>query len=331
MAKKKQLNPETEYYVAALKIAIGLDKDAMVVWHNNYMYSPTPTGTIAVPCNFSCNVAVKAKDLVNALSGCDTSFMVTEQINQVIVAWGRKKAVLNSMPRVSIFVRELDRLYGMPQVPPQFTEVLRAYLKDLPANSNEVYSQVLKFTSDAAYWTDRKTIAKIDVGTWMPDALLWVKDLRGALSKEGNIVAIFYSQSTMTFYWQDGFGLQLPLVDDSAVKLPDMSAFFNPELFEAEYALTEEHVDALEFVAKFSDDVIFIEPTFVGTSNNPHEGTKVDTTDLPIQTQIFASSVKLGALKNATSLMKFTNARDAVAFMAKREHFMFIFSRARRN
>jgi len=330
MAKKKQLNPEVEYYVAALKLAIGLDKDAMVVWHQNYMYSPTPTGTLAVPCNFSCNVAVKAKDLVNALTGCDTSFTVIEQFNQVIITWGRKKAALNSVPRVQVFVRELDRYEGIQGVSEQFTRVLRMYLKDLPANSNETYSQVIKLTANAAYWTDRKTIAKIDTGVIIPDTLLWVKDLRGALNKEGNITAIFSSHATITFYWEDGVALQLPKVDDSAVKLPDMTPFFNPDLFEAEYQITEDHIDAFEFVAKFAEQVIYIEPTFVGTSDNPNEGTKVDTDDLPIQTQIFADSVKLGAFKNATSLVKYSEARNTVAFMTKREHFMFIFSRSRR-
>lgn len=330
MAKKKQLNAETEYYVAALKIALGLDKEAMVVWNNGYMIAPTPTGTVFIPCSFACTVAVRAIDLVNAFTGCDTSFIVTEQINQVIIAWGRKKATLNSKPKISVYARELDRLSGQDNVPAQFTKVLRECVKDLPVKSDNLFSQIIQLTDKAAYWTNRVTVAKMDTATYMPSILLWVKDLKGALTKEGDIVAIFGSPSSVTFYWQDGVAIQLPLVDDSSVKLPKLDDFFNPDLFESEYPLTDEHIDAFEFVAKFAEQIIFIEPTFVGTSDDINQGTKVDTDNLPIQTQIFADSVKLGAFKNATSLVKFTDAKSAVAFMTKRENFQFIFSRARR-
>lgn len=330
MAKKKQLNPETEYYVDALKIALGLDKEAMVVWNNGYMIAPTATGTVFVRCNFTCNVAVRAKDIVNAFTGCDTSFVVTESLNQVVIAWGKKKATLNSKPKISVYARDLDTLSGQQDVPAQFTQVMRECIKDLPVKSDNTFSQIIQLTDKAAYWTNRTTVAKIETGTYMPKILLWVKDLKGALTKDGDITAIFGSHSSVTFYWADGVAIQLPLVDDSAVKLPDLENFFNPELFEAEYELTEEHIDAFEFVSKFAEDVIYVEPNFVGTSEDINQGTKVDTENLPIHTQIFADSVKMGAFKNAKALVKFTDARNAIAFMTKREHFMFIFSRARR-
>lgn len=330
MAKKKQLNEETEYYSAALKIALKLDKDAMVVWNNGCMIVPTNTGTVHVPCNFELSVAVKASDLVKAFKGCNTAFTVIEQHTQVAIEWGNKRALLNSKPKISIYTRPKDAVNGQSDLPPQFTNVLRDTLRDLPARSEEAWSQVIKFHDYAAYWTDRRTAAQITTGVWMPPTLLWVKDLRGALQKEGDIVALFGSANTVTFYWQDGVAIQLPVADDTTVKMPDCRHFFAPELHEAEYALTEEHLDAFEYVSGFAEQVIFIEPTFIGTAEDMHSGTTVTTEGLPLKTQIFADSVKLGALKNATSIIKVTAARDAYAFITKRENFMFILTRARR-
>lgn len=330
MAKKKVLNDEVAYYIAGLKIAIGLDKEAMVVWHDGYMIAPTGTGTIFIPCNFSVNVAVRAQDLVNALNGCDSTFTITEQINQVAMSWGRKRATLASKPRVSVYVRPRDAIDGQSGLAPQFTQVLRSCLKDLPVTQQSTYSQVIKFAPYAAYWTNTTTAAKIDTGVWMPDVLLWVKDLRNALTKEGDIVAIYGSATSLTLYWADGVAIQLPLVDDSTVKLPSLEFLFTPDLHEAEYELTDEHLDAFEYVAKFAEQVIYIEPTFIGTTDKPETGTVVMTDGLPIQTQIFVEAVKLGAFKHATSLIKAKHRHNAVAFITKRENFMFVLTRAKR-
>lgn len=330
MAKKKQLNEETEYYSSALKIALKLDKDAMVVWDNGCMIVPTQTGTVHIPCNFALNVAVKAADLVKAFKGCDTSFMVTEQHTQVSIEWGKKRALLNSKPKISVFARPRDSHSGQNDIPKQFTEVLRDTLRDLPARSEEMWSQVIKFEPYVAYWTDRRTAARIDTGVWLPPTLLWVKDLRGALQKDGDIVAIYGSANTVTFYWSDGIAIQLPLADDSTVKMPDCAPFFVPELHEAEYELTPEHIDAFEYVASFAEQIIFIEPTFVGTAADMNSGTTVMTEGLPITTQIFAESVKLGALKNAKSIIKVSASKARYAFITKRDNFMFILTRARR-
>lgn len=330
MAKKKQLNEETEYYSAALKIALKLDKDAMVVWHNGCMIVPTQTGTVHIPCQFELNVAVKASDLVKAFKGCSTAFTVTEQHTQVSIEWGNKRALLNCKPKISIYSRPRDDQSGQSGISPQFTAVLRDTLRDLPARSDEAWSQVIKFDQYVAYWTDRRTAAQITTGVWMPPTLLWVKDLRGALQKEGDIVALFGSATTVTFYWQDGVAIQLPVADDSTIKMPDCAPFFVPELHEAEYPLTEEHLDAFEYVAGFADQLIYIEPTFIGTAQDMDSGTTVTTEGLPISTQIFADSVKLGALKNATSIIKVSASKNAYAFITKRENFMFILTRARR-
>lgn len=330
MAKKKQLNPETEYYCDALKIALKLDSDAFVVWNDGYMIVPTQVGTVHIPCHFECSVAVKASDIVKAFKGCNDVFTVTEQHTQVRIAWGNKSALLDSRPKVSIYVRQRDATDGQANLPPQFTEVLRDTLKDLTPKTNEVWSQVIKFVPYAAYWTDRHTAAKIETGVWLPPTLLWVKDLRGALQKDGNIVALFGSRQTLTLYWDDGIALQLPLVDDSTVKMPDCSSFFEPDLHEAEYDLTDAHIEALEYVASFADQLVYIEPTFVGTSDSPDDGTTVTTEGLPLTTQIFASSVKLGAFKNAKKLIRVSARRDSIAFITKRDNFMFVLTRARR-
>ena len=330
MAKKKPLNEETEYYTEALKIALKLDKDAMVVWNDGCMIVPTPTGTVHIPCHFELNVALKASDLVKAFKGCNTTFTVTEQHTQVSVEWGNKRALLNSKPKVSVYARPRDNISGQSGLPPQFTAVLRDTLKDLPARSEETWSQVIRFTEYSAYWTDRRTAAQITTGVWMPPTLLWVKDLRGALQKDGDIVALYGSASTVTFYWNDGVAIQLPTADDSTIKMPDVAPFFTPELHEAEYPLTAEHLDAFEYVAGFAEHCIFIEPTFIGTAADANSGTTVTTEGLPIQTQIFAESVKLGALRNATSIIKVSAAKTAYAFITKRENFMFILTRARR-
>ena len=331
MAKKKQLNEETEYYSAALKIALKLDKDAMVVWHDNYMVVPTQTGTVHIPCHFSLNVAVKASELVKAFKGCDKNFVVTEQGTQVVVEWGNKRAVLNSRTKVSVYARPRDALSGQTELSPQLTEVLRDTLKDLPARTEEMWSQVIKFDAYHAYWTDRRTAAQIATGVWMPPTLLWVKDLRGALQKDGHIVALFGSAQTVTFYWQDGIAIQLPLADDSTVKFPECSKFFAAELHEAEYELTEDHLEAFDYVAGFAESIIFIEPNYIGTAADMNSGTTVLTEGLPLQTQIFAESVKLGALKNAKSIIKVTAAKNSYAFMTKRDNFLFILTRARRD
>lgn len=330
MAKKKQLNEETEYYSSALKIALKLDKDAFVVWNGGCMIVPTQTGTVHIPCNFELSVAVKAAELVKAFKGCDSTFTITEQHTQVSIEWGNKRALLNSRAKVSVYARPRDDQSGQSGLPQQFTDVLRDTLKDLPANTSEVWSQVIKFDAHVAYWTDRRTAAQITTGVWMPPTLLWVKDLRGALQKEGNIVALYGSAQTVTFYWQDGVAIQLPVVDDSAVKMPDCSKLFTPELHEAEYALTEEHLEAFEYVAGFADQILFVEPTFIGTAADMNSGTTVTTEGLPLQTQIFADSVKLGALKNAKSIIKVVANKNSFAFITKRDNFMFILTRARR-
>lgn len=330
MAKKKALNEETVYYTEALKIALKLDKDAMVVWDGGCMIVPTPTGTVHIPCNFELSVGVKAADIVKAFKGCNTQFTVTEQHTQVSIEWGNKRALLNSVPKVSIYARPRDALSGQSNLPAQFTAVLRDTLKDLPARTEETWSQVIKFDEYEAYWTDRRTAAQIKTGVWMPPTLLWVKDLRGALQKEGDIVALFGSATTVTFYWSDGVAIQLPVADDSTIKMPDCKRFFVPELHEAEYQLTEEHIEAFEYVAGFADQVLYIEPTFIGTTADINSGTTVTTEGLPLHTQIFAESVKLGALKNAKSIIKVVAAKDAYAFITKRENFMFILTRARR-
>ena len=330
MAKKKQLNEEVAYYLNGLKIALGLDKDAMVVWHDGYMIIPTGTGTVFVPCNFSLNCAVKAKELSDALAGCDTVFSAAEQQNSVIIAWGKKRATLATQSRVSVYVRPLDKTDGQNGIPEQFTAVLRSCLKDLPVSPQNTYSQVIKFLPYVAHWTNNTTAARIDTGVYLPPILLWVKDLRNVLSRDDNIVAMYGSPQTLTLYWADGVAIQLPLVDDSTVKIPDLEFLFKPDLHEAEYTLTEDIIDAFEYVAKFAEQVIYVEPSFVGTQDNPDAGTSVQTEGLPIQTQIFADSVKLGAFKNATSLIKAKHRHNAVAFITKREHFMFVLTRAKR-
>lgn len=330
MAKKKQLNEETEYYSSALKIALKLDKEAMVVWSGGCMIVPTATGTVHIPCQFELNVAVKASDLVKAFKGCNSTFTVIEQHTQVCVEWGNKRALLNSKPKISVYARPRDDQSGQSGLTPQLTAVLRDTLKDLPARSEEAWSQVIKFDGYVAYWTDRRTAAQITTGVWMPPTLLWVKDLRGALQKEGDIVALFGSATTVTFYWQDGVAIQLPLADDSTVKMPDCSPFFVPELHEAEYVLTEEHLDAFEYVAGFAEQLIYIEPTFIGTAQDMDSGTTVTTEGLPLSTQIFVDSVKLGALKNAKSIIKVSASKNSYAFITKRDNFMFILTRARR-
>lgn len=330
MAKKKQLNEEALHVTRALKIAIGLHKEAEVVTSGGMMIASTPVGTLFVPCHFDLSCAVVAQDLYNALNGCDAVMSISEQGSEVIVSWGKRRATLKTKPKVSVYVRPIDQI-AQADVPPAFTHVLRDVLKDLVA-SISAYSPYVKFTNGAAFWTNGEMAAMIETQTYMPDVIVHIKDLKSALSyqeKDILITGIGGNAHTITFHYTDGVAIQIPQVDQSTVKYPAVEALFKTDLYAASYPLTEEHVEAVDFVSKLAIDHIFIQPTHIGTSRNPAVGSAVAIDDLPLDLVFMSKLIKLGAFSRATSLVKPANATTNVSFYTYRQGVVFCFSKVK--
>ena len=328
MAIKKELNKETEYYVQGLSLAVSLDKEAKVVWREHRMVVSTNVATLHIPCTFTASRGVLAADLINALKGCNAQqFTITEQNNTLVISWGRRKAELQTIEQASIYVREPDQYQGVNDIPLEFTDVLRDALKDLVAK-DETYATVIQFKDDALYWTNRSSVAQIKVPTMLPHVLLYLKDLQKVVGQKGlNVQHIWWSvRGTISFWYDNGFVIQLPTVDESAIGLPKLDHFFQIGIHDAIYELTEDHFDAVEYVGRFADKIIFIEPTFIGTEKNPAHGTHVETEGLPISIAISADIAKLGAFKKAKRLVK-KEASSNVGFMIERENVMFCFSK----
>lgn len=332
MAKKKELNKEAAHVVRALKIALGLSKEADVVTNNGHMIACTPVGTLFVPCTFELTCAVQAIDLYNALNGCDAVMAISERANEVVVSWGRRRATLKTKPKVSVYVQPIDHAVGV--LPPEFTHTLRDVIKDLTASIN-AYSPFVKFTNGAAFWTNGEMASMITTQAYMPDIIVYIKDLKSALSYQEKdddkqdilINGVGGSHHTVTFHYSDGVAIQIPQVDQSTVKYPAVEKLFAADLYDATYQLTTEHIDAIEYVAKLADDVVYIQPTHIGTSQNPAVGTAVAVDDLPIDLVFMSKLIKLGAFAKAQALIKPTNPQSNVAFYTYRPNVTFCFSK----
>lgn len=333
MAKKKQLNEEAAHVSRALKIAIGLHKEAEVVTNAGSLIASTPVGTLFVPCNFDLNCAVLAQDLNNAIKDCDSVMSISEQGNEVLVSWGRRRAALKTKPKVSVYVRPFDGVQ-QPNVPEHFTATMRDVLKDLVSSIN-TYSQYVKFTNGAAFWTNGEMAAMIITGMWLPDVIVHIKDLKSALSyqekdaekKDIVVTGIGGSPQSMTFHYGDGVAIQIPQVDQSAVKYPEVEKLFRSELYDAMYPLTEDHIDAVSYVSGLSDGHIYIQPTHVGTSRDPNVGTAVQIEGLPLDLIFPAKLTKYGAFNRATAIVRTSNGQRNVSFYTTRDNVTFCFAK----
>lgn len=331
MAAKKQLNEETEYYIEGLSIATSLDSDAVVVWAEQRMSVVTRLATIHIPCHFYVSRAILASDLIKAFKGCNAQFTVTEENNEVKISWGKKKATLKSRDRATVYVRELDAFQGINDIPEHFTPTLRDVLKDLPAGS-DTYSPYIKMQGTYLFWTNRTSVARISIGFELPHLTLHLKDLQKIVTQKNlEVKHLWWSaRGSVTFWYTNGYAIQLPTVDESVVGIPDMNKFFDLSPTDVMYTLTDEHFDAVEYVARFTTDelpYIFIEPTFIGTERDPSRGTSVQTEDLPISIVIPVDVAKLGAFKKASRLIRKHDASSAIGFITERENVLFCFSK----
>lgn len=331
MAKKKELNSEAAHIVNTLNIAIKLHKEAEVITHMGSMIAKTPVGTLFIPCGFDMSYAVRAIDLRNALKGCDTAFTLTEVGTEVVVSWGKRRAALETKSKVSIYVHPIDAIQ-MPDVDIDFTSTLHDVLKDVQVNNNN-YSNFVKFTNGAAFWTNGHIGCMIQTGTYVPDILVYAKDLKAAVAydaKDGDgnavrIAGIGGSSKTITLHYSDGVAIQVPIVDDTAVKYPDIGKLFQPTLYDTAYELTQDHLEAIAYVTDFAGDRIYIEPTHIGTDVDPSFGTAVSTENLPLSLVVRNDVVKLGSFSKATHLIKNAVANNYVAFYTYRKNVTFCF------
>lgn len=324
MAKKKQLNEEASALCKVLKLALAMTKDADVVTHGGNLVCNTPVGIIYMPAMFDIQVAVRADELYNALNNCDSTFNVVESQNSVIVSWGKRRAELKTKPKVSIYVGNIDPKAAI-DVPDTFSDVLRDGLKDLKEGQHAASDFVL-MTNGAAFWTNGVIGCMITTGVGFPDRILRVKDLKVISSKEDKIVAVGGSLSTVTFYYEDGIAIQIPTADDSAVNYPNaIKKLFNPDVYADRYELTEEHLDAIEYVSKFADDVMFISANHVGTDKDVNKGTAVSVDGIALDIVLKAEIVKLGGFKKAKYIIANANKNNRVGFYTYRPNVTFVF------
>lgn len=328
MAAKKQLNAEVEYYIQGLSIAVALDKNAKVVWHQGRMVVTTQMATLHIPCNFYASRSVRADELIKAFKGCNTEQYTIAEVGTLLnVSWGRKKAQLETQEAASVYVRALDDYHGINDIDISFTELLRDSLKDLNEGSDP-YSKFVQFFGDKVYWTNATSIAQIHARMTLPHLIFHVKDLlRVVAPKDLHINALWWSATGVhaTFYYNNGFAIQIATVDTSVVKYPELTHFFDINVDDAIIDLNEDHFDAIEYVGRFADKIIFIEPTFVGTQKDHTKGTSVNTEGLPLSIAVSADVAKLSAFKKADKLIK-KASHSRIGFLLQRENVMFCFS-----
>lgn len=332
MSKKKPLNEEALAITKALSIALKLSKDAVVVTHNGYLIARTDVGTLFVPCDLTLSCAIAAADLFNALRDCTEPFKLSEDTNEVLISWGRRRARIKTMPRVSVYVNPMDSKQAEISSP-TFTHALREAIKDL-GTSDSSASPFLKFTNGAAFWTNGISACMISTATYMPDIIVFIKDMKSVLGyqakdADGNDVLINGvggSMSTVTFHFTDNVCIQIPTGDDSTIKYPNVGKLFAMDLYSSDYDLTKEHLEAVAYVADFSEKYIHIEPTHIGTDVMPNLGTAVETDDLPLQLVFRKETIKLGGFSKATKIIKAADAAASrVGFYTYRENITWCF------
>lgn len=325
---KKELNDEALAICEALKIALAMDKDANCVTHAGRLITKTPVGVVYAPFPLELTSAFKALDLFNALNGCDKPFTITEDVtvSKIKVSWGRKRATLETMPKVTVYAPPMDAIQN-EQIAESFKKELHDFVVDLLPRSNDVTSSVIAFDGYNSYWTNRQIAAKLTSATWLPPIFAFVNDLKVVTSLSGNIVGIGGTTHSMTFHFDNDMAVQIALADDSSLNYPKtaLAGLFNPDLLGTEYDVTPDFIDALQYTAKFADQVIHVSPEHVGTDPNPQLGTSVDQKDIPLTLRFFAETIKLGAFRGAEKIVKLSNPASSIGFYTLKGNSTFAF------
>lgn len=328
MAKKKELNGEALAICEALKIALAMDKDANCVTHAGRLITATPVGTVYSPFSLELGSAFKAQELFNALSGCDKPYTISEDLvtSSLKVSWGRKRATLKTMPKVSIYAPPMDAIQN-DQIGENFKEELHDFVFDLIPRSNDVTSSILAFEGYESYWTNRKIAAKFLSTTWLPPVFAFVNDLKVVTGLSGKIIGIGGTAHSITFHFDNDTAVQISLADNSSVNYPTnaIKGLFNPDLLDASYPITEEFIDALNYVSKFAEEIIFVSPEHVGTDDDPAAGTAVEQKEIPLELRFYADTIKLGAFKGADAIVKLSNAASSIGFYTTKRSSTFAF------
>lgn len=325
---KKDLNTEAVSICDALKIAIAMDKEANCVTHGGRLIAATPVGTVYAVFSLEIGSAFKAQELFNALNGCTGAFTISEDVvsSTLKVSWGRKRATLKTIPKVTVYAPPLDAVQNS-NISEGFKKELHDFVSDLIPRSNDVTSSVIAFNQYETFWTNRQIAAKLTSATWMPPVFAFVNDLKVVTGLAGEIIGIGGTAHSVTFHFDNDMAVQIPLADDSSINYPTkaIAALFAPDLFGSEYAMTDEVIDGLNYVAKFADDIIYVSATHVGTEEDPSLGTAVEQTDIPLDLRFFASTIKLGAFKGADSIVKLSNESSAIGFYTVKKNSRFAF------
>lgn len=328
---KKELNSEALSICDALKIAIAMEKEANCVTHGGKLVTVTPVGTVYTSFSLELNTAFKAIDLFNALNGCDKPFTISEDPlnSQLNVSWGRKRAKIKTMPKVSIYAPPIDAIQN-DKIGDNFKKDLNDFVSDLISRANDVASSVVAFDGYEAFWTNRQIAAKTTFTTWLPPLYAFVNDLKAVTSLNGNIIGIGGTAHSITFHFDTDTAVQIALADDSInYPLGALKGLFRPDLFDAKYELTAEFIDGLNYVAKFTDDVIYVSPEHVGTDENPSLGTAVEQKDIPLSLLFYGTTIKLGAFKGADSIIKLSDDKSSIGFYTMKKNCIFAFVRIR--
>jgi len=328
MAKKKELNEEALAICSALKIAISLDKQANCVTHMGQLITVTPVGTVYTPFPLELNAAFRAQELYDALEGCDKPYTIIEDAakSSINVSWGRRRATLKTIPKVSVYAPPIDPIQN-PQIGPGFKELLNDYVCDLMSKSNDVSSTVVAFDGYEAYWTNRQIAAKLISNTYLPPILAFVNDLKVVTGVQGNIIGIGGTASSVTFHFDNETAVKIALADDSSINYPlgALKGLFKEDLLEASYPITDDFKEAIAYVHKFSDNVIYVSPEHVGTDEDPAIGTAVDCKDIPVSLIFFAETVKIGAFRGAEAIVKPSSGAGSIGFYPKKKDTTFAF------
>lgn len=328
MAKKKELNEEALAICDALKVALSLDKDARCATHNGQLVSATPVGTVYTPFPLELGEAFAAKDLFNALNGCDAPYTVSEDRtkNEIKVSWGRRRATLKTMSKATVYVPPIDHVQNA-QISEGFKDELHDFVYDLSPRANDVASSILVFDGYEAYWTNRVIAAKHLMGTWLPNIMVFVNDLKVVTSVDGKINGIGGTAHSITFHYDTGVALKITLADDSSVNYPlgAVKALFKSDILNSGYPVTTHFLEGLNYVNKFTDDVIHVSPEHIGTDADPSVGTSVEQSDIPLTLMFFAATIRLGAFKGADEIIKAADASSAIGFYTSKKNSKFVF------
>lgn len=328
MAKKKDLNAEALAICDALKIALALDKDANCVTHGGRLITVTPVGTVYAPFSLELGSAFKAQDLFNALNGCDKPYTISEDLvtSTLKVSWGRRRATLSTLPKVSIYAPPIDPIQNA-LIGENFKKQLHDFVFDLIPRANDVASSIVAFDGYESYWTNRQIAAQLLSNTWLPPIYAFVNDVKVVTALDGEIVGIGGTAHSVTFHFDNETAVQIALADNSSVNYPlnAVKGLFNPDLFSTEYELTDDFLESLTYVSKFAENIIYVSPAHVGTDEDPALGTAVEQTSIPLDLRFIAETIRLGAFKGADKLVKLSTPTGSIGFYTRKSNSTFAF------